>query len=291
MVYLLPALSALIYALGAHLFKLSMGVGPWRVTFLCNITMAVTYAPLLLLAGQPPGGGRWFEPMLAGALFFLGQVYTFRALQAGDVSVATPVMGTKVLFVTVLGALLTAQKIPSSTWTAAILTTIAVALLGIGKPSQRGRTARTILLASASAFFFAATDVLVQKWAPAWGAFLFIPVLFATSALLSVSLIPKFSASLRTIPALTWKTLAPGCLLIALQALGMAVTLAVFGKAPEANVIYSTRGLWSVVLVLIAARHLDAGERTLTRGTLFARLAGSLLLVAAVALVVGDHGG
>ncbi len=286
MALILPALSALLYALGAHFFKLAMGVGAWRVTFLCNLTMAVCYLPLLLVAGGGQGGGKWFEPVVAGSLFFLGQVFTFRAIQTGDVSVATPVMGTKALFVTALATVLTPQPVPVTTWVAAALTALAIALLGIGKRNQQGRLVATILLAGTSAFFFAVTDVLVQHWAPGWGAFRFIPAMFLVTGALSFTLIPKFSAPLGAIPRQSWGVLLTGCALIALQALGMAITLAVYGRAPEANIIYGSRGLWSVLIVLAASRYLDHGERNLGRATLTARMLGSLLLIVAIALIV-----
>lgn len=286
MVFLLPAISALFYALGAHILKRAMGVGMWRVTFLCNMAMAVFYLPLLLLPSEGQGAWAWYEPIVTGALFFFGQVFTFRAIQSGDVSVATPVLGTKALFVTALASVLTSEPPPLTTWLAAALTALAIALLGISKREQRSKLAATVLLASISALFFAAADVLIQRWAPGWGASRYIALMFLVNGILSFALIPKFSAPLKAIPRQTWNVLILGCVLIVTQTLGMAITMAVFGRAPEANIIYGSRGLWSVLIVLVAARYLDHNERSLGRRTLLARLAGSVLLIIAIALIL-----
>ncbi len=282
----LPAIAALLYAIGAHLLKNAMSIGPWRVTFICNISMAFIYAPLMLFASAPPGpDATFYQPLVAGSFFFLGQVFTFLAIRQGDVSIATPVMGTKIIFVTALVAILSREQISSGTWIAASLGTMAVALLGISRPGERAKVGYTIALASASSLFFALTDVLVQLWAPNWGALNFIPYMFAACAALSLLLIPCFSAPLTAISLATWKQLAPGCLFITLQALAMALMLSLFGRAPEANIIYSSRGIWAILIVLFAARFLHSDERLVSRGTLFLRLLGSLLLMAAIVLV------
>ncbi len=283
---LLPAGAALLYAVGAHMLKNAMSVGPWRVTFICNVLMAFAYAPMLLLpAQQPSDAAAIYQPLAAGALFFLGQVFTFLAIRQGDVSIATPVMGTKILFVTALVAILGSQEIDSAIWIAAILSTLALALLGISRPGERARVAYTIVLAGASALFFAATDVLVQLWAPLWGPMNFIPFMFAACAFLSLLLIPQFSAPLTAIPAKTWRQLAPGCILITLQALAMALMLSIFGRAPEANIVYSSRGIWAILIVFFAARLLHSDERLVSRSTLALRMVGSVLLLVSIILV------
>lgn len=286
---LLPAIAALLYAVGAHLVKLSMGIGPWRVTFLSNFFMAVIYCPLLLVPAPPPGeSAHFFQPAACGAMFFAGQIFTFAAIHKGDVSLVSPVMGLKVLLVTALTPLLAHESVPGPIWLAALLSMVAVALLGIGKPEDRNRVAITIFLTSVSALFYAATDVLVQKWTPAWGAQCFVPIMFTLNAALALTFIPFFSAPISKIPTQTWKTLAPGSTLLAVQALLMALALGVFGRAPALNVVYSSRGIWSILIVFAAARFLHEDEKALPRSTLATRLAGSLILLGAIALVVGE---
>jgi hypothetical protein len=82
--------------------------------------------------------------------------------------------------------------------------------------------------------------------------------------------------------------LLPGAVLLAMQAAGMAFTLGTHGRATAANILYSTRGLWSVLAVgLLGAWLGTAGERKLPPEVFRRRLWGAGLMMAAVALVLG----
>ena len=62
--------------------------------------------PFWLLGGTIPEFSLWWQPVVAGALFFAGQVFTLLALTTGDVSVATPVLGLKIVLVALLSVVL-----------------------------------------------------------------------------------------------------------------------------------------------------------------------------------------
>ena len=148
--------------------------------------------------------------------------------------------------------------------------------------------ALTILCAALAALCFAVADVLVQRFAPAWGTGRYLPLMFGLVAVFSFGLIPVFSAPLRAIPSAAWRWLAPGAILLALQAVSMTYTLATHGRATAANILYSTRGLWSVLAIgLLGAWLGTAGEQKLPRAVFRRRLLGSALMLAAIALVVG----
>ena len=59
-------------------------------------------------------------------------------------------------------------------------------------------------MAVLAAACFALTDVLVQKWAPAWGVGRFLPLMFGAVAVFSIGLVPFFSAPLRSVPRAAW---------------------------------------------------------------------------------------
>lgn len=286
-----PLACAACYSLGALALKgaSERGLGPWRITFVSNVTMGVLFTPLLLLGGTFGPGWHPAQPMLTGLLFFGGQICTFLALDRGDASVATPVLGAKVLFVTLFTAAVGTQAIPPAWWAGAALCTLALALLGSGPRRHRGRTLPAAGYALAAAAFFALTDVLVQRWVPLWGPGRFIPAMFGCVALLSPILIPQFRNPLREVGpgALPWLVL--GAVLIAAQALGMALTLGLYGHAPLVNILYSTRGIWTIGLVVVAGSWLGNNERHLGRSVLAIRTAGALLLLAAVAVALAPH--
>jgi drug/metabolite transporter (DMT)-like permease len=283
-----PLACAACYSVGALALKgaSERGLGPWRITFASNVTMGILFAPLLLLGGAFLPGWHPVQPAVTGLLFFGGQICTFLALDRGDASVATPVLGSKVLFVTLFTAMSGAQVIPPTWWAGAALCTLALALLGSGPRRHRDRTLPAAGYAMAAAGFFALTDVLVQRWVPLWGAGRFVPAMFGCVALLSPALIPRFRKPLRAVGpgAVPW--LALGCILIAAQALGMALTLGTHGHAPLVNILYSTRGVWTIVLVVLAGGWLGNNERHLGRRILAIRTAGALLLLVAVAVAL-----
>ncbi len=305
--YLFPLASGLGYVAAVLLVKRASvhGVGLWRTAFVSNLAMGLCFAALWSLGGPAIEWSRLWQPAVGGALFFAGQVFTFMAL-AGDVSLATPVLGLKILFVAAASSLLVDEPVRAAWWLAAALATAAIALLqsapasagpapalaGSGThappPSAAQHPRRTLVCAALAAACFALTDVLVQRFSPAWGAGRYLPLMFGLLALFSFALVPFFSAPLRALPPAAWGWLAPGAIPLALQAMGMAYTLGTHGRATAANILYSTRGLWSVLAVgLLGAWLGTAGERRLPRPIFRRRLLGAGLMFAAVALVIG----
>jgi drug/metabolite transporter (DMT)-like permease len=288
---LLPLASALGYVAAVLMVKRASvyGVGLWRTAFVSNVAMGLIFAPLWLLGGVEPTWVTLGQAALCAALFFTGQVFTFAAL-AGDVSLATPVLGLKIIFVAGASALLVAEPVRPAWWIAAALGTAAVALLQATPRTGGGgqHAGRTVALAAGAALAFAFADVLVQRFTPTWGPGRFLPLMFGLVAVFSLGLIPVFVAPLRTIPRAAWVWLLPGAVLLAMQAAGMAFTLGTHGRATAANILYSTRGLWSVLAVgLLGAWLGTAGERKLPPEVFRRRLWGAGLMMAAVALVLG----
>ena len=132
---------------------------------------------------QPPS--LWWQPVVAGLLFFAGQVFTLLALTTGDVSVATPVLGVKILLVALLSVVLIGDPIGARLWTAAALSSVAIALLNLSPGHPHRRVARTIVLAALGAAAYACFDVLVQKFSPVWGTGRFLPLAMACGAVYS----------------------------------------------------------------------------------------------------------
>ncbi len=286
---LLPLASSFGYVAGVLLLKRSaaFGVGIWRTTFIANLLHTVCLAPLWLL-GPGPGAGSWWQPLITGVLFFIGQIATFVAIERGEVSVATPILGTKIILVALISALLLPDPVPLKWWIAAALSTTAIALLNrrSAHTPAAASLGPTIVAALTAASAFATSDVLVQKWAPLWGIGRYLPLMFIALAVLSLGLIPAFSAPLRQIarPARPW--LLGGASLLALQAVGMATAIGAFGDATAVNVVYSSRGLWAVLAVWWIGHWFHNEEQKLGAATLRLRLYGAALMLAAIGLVL-----
>jgi drug/metabolite transporter (DMT)-like permease len=284
----LPLCSALMYSFSVIIVKKVMrdGVNSWRVNFISNWLTAVANLPFLFMITD--GFGHWplHHAVMVAATIFIGQLFTFLAINKGDVSVATPLLGIKVILVAFLTVVLLSQSVPLSWWIAAILSVVALGLFRERSSSAHRRFAITALYAIISAASFACTDILVQKWVPVDSYGKLMPLTFFLAGLFSCSSIPFFKGSIATMGAPTGKLLLLGCSGLAIQGIGMGLAIGFFGNATAVNVVYSSRGMWSVVLVWALGRRFGNEEHDLGNKLMLLRLIGSLLLLVAIVLVI-----
>ena len=286
---LLPLACALLYVIAALAVKRAsaFGVGVWRTSFLSNWAIALIFLPVWFWSGgQVHPLAHYWRPAATALLFFSGQAFTYLALNRGDVSVTTPVMGTKVILVALFSSLLRVGEVPLQWWIAAALSTMAIALLHLGEGARRRNVTETVLFALGSATSFSLGDVLLQKWVPAWGLGSFLPPMFILVGLLSCAFIPFFSAPLRALNADALRWVVPGALLMALNNAGVVLALVIVGSATVVNIIYSARGLFSVLLVWSIGHWFANEERHLGAAVLRLRFVGAVLMVTAIALVL-----
>ncbi len=287
--YFIPLASALGYGVAALMLKRATerGAGSWRVSFITNWMLALCFTFLWLRPAEHSISVlNVTHAAFTGLLFFVGQVFTFLALSRGDVSVATPVLGSKVIFVALFSVMLGTAEVTATMWIAVALTAVATALLGGGgSVKNRDVILRSMLYGFCAAACFAYTDVLQQRWVPLWGFNHYAPTQFLTVAVLSFGLVPFFRGSLRELTPSAWRWTLGGSFVLSMQAGGIAWSI-VFIGATVTNVLYNSRGMWSVVLVWTVGHWFGNVERTRGRAVMLRRLAGSLLLLAAIALIV-----
>ena len=292
----LPLLASLLYAVGSWGLKLGLrrGARPSMVTALSNLSMAGWSAPLIFFfPGQPNASGFW-GAILAGTALFLGRICAIRALSHGDLSHATPLLGTKTVFVAVLTSLFLEDPITPGLMAGAVLTSLAVALLSI-TPTPLAKSwwprkfdRATTFWALLAAFFFALTDIVVQKFARLLGVGWFQPLMFSTLALLTPLLFIfrlRHPSSLQALlPASSRPSTIGGSAVIGFQTSLVILVIGIFGHATATNVVYAARGLWAVLLEGAVGGGAAANDRRI----LILRLTGAALLLAAVALAVGS---
>jgi drug/metabolite transporter (DMT)-like permease len=133
--------------------------------------------------------------------------------------------------------------------------------------------------ALATSCTFGLTDVLVQKYSPGWGFGSFIPTMFLTVGLLSLGLLPLIREG-------GWAPgwLGAGSALLAIQALGLGYALTRYQQATRMNVLYNSRGLWSVTLIWAFGHWFGNREREGGARMMFRRLGGAVLLVVAIVI-------
>jgi len=287
---ILPFFCSLVYAIGALLLKRSLEAGhpPRHAMVACNLAMALFSLPLLFWAKLPPPGlslWTWLAAPACSVLFFLGQFATFRALAGGDVSVATPVLGTKVLITALFGAVFLPGGVAPSLWVGAVLGTAGVALVGLQPGVRKGKALRAVGWGLASATVFSLTDVLVARAAKEIGFCLFGPWMMVGMAALSVWLVPPvdWGKIFRGVGG-GWMT--GGVALIGLQGSFLYASIALSGDPVGVNIVYAVRGLWSVLLIPSIGKWLGNREAGLPRSVLVLRVVGATLLVGAVGVVL-----
>lgn len=281
-------LAAAVYSIAAVFSKAALihGCGVMRLSFVMNLVFALVFVLALSWEFEPVAWGQVYQPLLTGLFFFIAHVFTFAAIRMGDVSLQTPVMGTKAVFVAIIAVVFGLQEVSWALGAASVLAALAVALLGFSGGKAR-RVGLTIGLSLCSAFFFACSDQMVGVYGEAFGKRSFLIITMLCNAALSFSLIPFFNGKLRAIsrPAMGWGFLA--ALGMALQALLLNYTIAASGEVVAINILYSARGFFSVLIGLgIAAllRRSELEQLSGWVGTL--RLAGALFISCAIIIVL-----
>ncbi len=286
---LFPFIAASLYAFGALGLKRSsdFGVGLWRTTFVANLIVAALFSLLWLFGGPPVEKELLWQPGVIAMCLFVGQLSQFLALEKGDVSVAVPVFGLKVILVAFLTPILIGETVGVKLWIAAFLSVLGITFLN---RKDAGRPPRnlpiTLIAGGIGSVAFAVFDVLVQKWGPAWGAGRLLPCIFWINALLSFGLIFRFSAPLSAVPRKAWPWLLGGSALFGIQSITFVSTLAIFGKATTANIVYASRGLLSIVLIWVIGHWFKNVEQHLGPAVMRWRMAGALMMMSAIVLVV-----
>ncbi len=218
-----------------------------------NWTSTLAFLPLAFFETQPVHWQQWYVPVGLGVLFFIGGWFTFIAMQRGDVSLVTPVLGSKVVFVALGASIFITDSMKPLMWVAAIITTGGIFPMSASdfKTPKGARLAGPVVMALISAALYAFADVFLQKCAPAFGPKTFLAILAGTTGVLSLfamTLLPNR-------PPIPWNRATQwslgGSTLIAAQSMTLGLSLAYFNDAVGVNVVYATRGMWSLAVVAL----------------------------------------
>lgn len=295
---LFPLFSSIVFVVGMMFAKygIARGASPWTGTFLANLWLAVSWAAFGLWHGELLPLDGWWQATLVGLSFLLGQVFTYLAFQHGDVSVATPIFGVKVIIVASMVSLLARESIAGNVWIGAFLATAGVVLVQAGTRSGPAQGIRpeattrkavlTVLMALAAATSLSLFDVGLMTWGREWGASRFLPAMFIATGVLSCAVLPWTDRPARLSELKIARPMLIGTLLMALQAMSMSWSLSEFGDATRINIVYALRGLWAVLLAWLLARSFGGGEAHHSRRIMLTRLAGAALLTASVVVAL-----
>jgi drug/metabolite transporter (DMT)-like permease len=285
---LLPLISAFVYTFAAMFFKrlIDEGVNLLYINFLSNIATCLLLSPFFFCDPHAHGPVPVFHPLIVGILFIAGQTFSLLALKCGDVSVATPLLGSKVILVAFFTVAFIGIPVRPEYWIASVLVIVALVLLRSNNAADKKRFLPTVIYSLLCAACFGLSDVLIQKWTPHYNANTFIFMMFALVSLLSLGFIPFFcNSKIRFAKPVSYFLIASiGC--IAVQTVLMAIALGHFGNATAINIVFSSRTIWSVVLAWGFGSFFNNNERQLNNSVFFKRLGGAALILVAIGMVM-----
>lgn len=289
-----PLLSSVLFVLAATFARQAtiLGVSPYTMTALSNCILAACWFAFGCVRGQWLETAGLVSATWIAVTFVGGQLATYLAFRWGDVSLATPVFGVKIIIVAFFSSFVHQSGIEFKTWLAAGLATVGVIIMqlgGAGGSAPHLTTRRATLaigLALLAATLLSLFDVSVQSAGKRFGALAFLSTMFSCVGLLSLGLLPWTDrlSSLRKHGSL--KPLIIAATLMAVQAISITYSLAQYGDATRINIVYSLRGLWSVLLAWVIGRWWITSSSQLSRSTLMLRLLGTVLLTLAVVIAL-----
>lgn len=284
---LIPLLCAILYPVGTLLMKraLEKGVDLWTTMAINYWAMAAVFIAVIPFESRAIPWHLWYQPMVVGLFSFLGQGCALKGISTGDSTIATPALGSKVLLVALLTETLLRQQVPLTWWIAASCSFAAVFFLQAGASTGRRRIFATLAYSVAAAVFFAFGDVLIQKWAPRWGVFHFLPAMSLAAAGYSLALLPFMGRPRLAFPGGGRGWVVGGGLVLGLQSLLLTAVIGLLGQVTLVNIVFSSRGLWNFLIVWFAGHWFANREREAGPQVMGARLVGAGLMFAAILLV------
>lgn len=285
---LLPLLAAVAYSAGGLFNKQAMAAGcdVYRTAAFTTWATTLMMLPLSLLQRSPLPLHLWYQPLITSVCFASGTAFFMLALRVGDLSLVAPLCGIKPLINALLVAGLLGMPVLPNTWIACLLTAIALLILRTPNRTTAHSFRLTALITFLSVISFALCDTCFQHWAAAWGVFRFSAITFSFASLAALTLIPAFRTPWKNLPKTVRGHALTGAALCALPGLFMSYTLGTFGHAPEVNVAYSTRALFSILIVRFAGQRIGSTEQHMSHGILTRRITGTLVLTVAIVLVI-----
>ena len=291
--YINPLICAFLFALASIALKraLNEGAGATRGVFVTNMVFFIALVPLWWIFPDPYPPDLIWAPALAGLAAFLGSLFQTMALKIGDVSVATPLLGGKVLFVALFSTLILGNLLPLTWWAGAVLAGLGVFFLGQSPTGMSGpkRLGLTVFLSVLSVCAFALMDITIAGWGKAFGFRRFAALQQVFTFGFSLLLIPFFSGSLRSMSGKCWGWLLGGSVIIVGQYYLLNWTISTYQDPTAMNILYSSRGIWSVILVWSIGSWFGNREGGLGWGIFWRRVVGAGFLFAAICLVLLEN--
>lgn len=285
----LPLLSAVFFAFGSIFVKraTSEGITPLSVSFSFNAMIFLFYLPMFLYSYNPQTVDMLWIVLACAGIFLVGQIINYIGVYIGDVSLLTPLMGMKILFVVLFASIFAQTKIPTIWIYAAILTAISIIVMGVEKFSFSKKTLLTIACALCTCLAFAGLDIIMQENAKKMGVVFFISSLSIMLLPISLPLLPVVIKDFKRVGFNGFRWLAFGLPLIFLHDFLFCLSLSTSqGGAVLANILVATRGIITTIVVFLLGKKFKLPEAKMSKSFAMRRFLGATILFATIATVI-----
>lgn len=279
----------MLYGVAATALKTASnrGCGIVRTMCVCNWLTGLAFLAFYDWSLFPSLPDPWWPSVVLAMLFVLGSFFTVFALSHGDVSVATPVLGVKVVMVAFMVAFVLGVDLEPRTWVASIFAVLGIVSIQINdRPHDRGKIVVSVVFALLATACFGAFDTMNQHWSPRVGFANLVPPGMVVASVLSLAFIPMLKGRVRDLSGKALLYLGIGAGLMTVQAVILIWSIGTYQDAAGANVVFGSRGLWSVVFVwLFGQRFGNVELKQRHPKVVWARIGGAILICAAIVLM------
>jgi drug/metabolite transporter (DMT)-like permease len=255
------------------------------------------YITLIVLNGEPVvNWGQIHWTLIYSVLLAIGMLVGFKSINMGDASIISPIMGSKVVFVAIGTYIFSIGSISNEVIISVVLCVISIIFLGIEfkktdieKQDKYGKDIIIpILLALIAITFLGISDIVIQEKAPEMNKLMFM--LVGSTVVAAFFLIKGYitDTRIKTVSKSVKKWIWLSGISNGGTGILLAVAIAYYGHATEFNIIMGSRGVISVIAVALFANALKLRESKKSKITLFFRLLGSVCILVATALVLGE---
>ncbi len=250
---LFPVLAAACYALGVIAVKYaskSKTISGVSLLAMNNLFSGAVFIPQIFFAPDLPEFSIIWQPLLAGAFCAAGNLATFICAERGEVSLMTPIMGVKILFVLIFSNVMLQTRLPFSIMISGAICCAAVFIMGASKSKLNRQKFRfTVFLALSACASYAACDVLMQKYAPNFST---RAMLALTTVAMPVSVIPLIPKLIGELKKSNPETIAFGSfssVLLVGESYLMFISITGAVGAAMSNILFNTRGIIAIALI------------------------------------------
>jgi drug/metabolite transporter (DMT)-like permease len=254
--------------------------------YVSSIQALVTPLLWIFVRPQLPPAAGWPPLLISCVTCVAAYLLLYTALHWGDVSSVMPIMGSKVVFASLLAIPMLGEKHNWQVYLAAVLVGISIAILSYS-PSGSGRSKfplRPIVLMTSCCVVLGLTDILIKRSLVYLDPYNLMIYYNFTVGVLSLCVIP-YLRQRKVSPVLKGMDLRLSfysAVSLVAATLLFVILLGMCSGVVIPNILQATRGIFIVLISAVLARRGSTALETQSGKVYMLRLAASLLIVVSI---------